>query len=307
VRVGGETLETPGYALTRLVVGSEGTFALVTEITVRLLRAPEDVRTLLAIYDRVEDATNTVVELTARGITPAACEMLDALMLRSVEDYVHAGFPTDAAAVLLIELEGLREAVEAQAGEVQEVCRVCQAREVRRARDNRERELLWKGRKNAFGAIGRLSPSYYVMDGVIPRTKLTATLLHIEDVSKRYGFAIGNVFHAGDGNLHPLILFDQRDPEQSRRVVKAAGEIIEFCVQVGGTLTGEHGVGMEKSELMPLMFSDADLDLMQGVRKVFNPTGILNPDKILPLGKGCGELRVQPLAGFSASAPHPPA
>ena len=199
--------------------------------------------------------------------------------------------------MLLIEVEGLREAVEAQATEVQEVCSRCGAREVRRARDARERDLLWKGRKNAFGAIGRLSPSYYVLDGVIPRTKLTPTLQRIEEVSKRYGFPIGNVFHAGDGNLHPLILFDQRDPEQLRRVVAAAGEIIQFCVQVGGTLTGEHGVGMEKSELMPLMFSDADLDLMQGVRAVFNPSGRLNPDKILPLSKSCGELRIQPLAG----------
>jgi glycolate oxidase len=297
VRVGGETMETPGYALTRLVVGSEGTFALVTEATVRLLRAPEDVRTLLAIYDRVEDATNTVVELTARGITPAACEMLDGLMLRSVEDYVHAGFPVDAAAVLLIEIEGLREAVKAQAADVQEVCNRCGAVEVRRAKDARERELLWKGRKNAFGAIGRLSASYYVLDGVIPRTKLTITLQRIEEIGKRYGFPIGNVFHAGDGNLHPLILFDQRDRDQMRRVVVAAGEIIQFCVEVGGTLTGEHGVGMEKSELMPLMFSEADLDLMRGVRAVFDPAGRMNPGKILPLSKSCGELRVRPLAG----------
>ena len=299
VRVGGPTIEAPGYALTRLLVGSEGTFALITEVTVRLLRVPEDVRTLLAIYDRVEDATNTVVELTARGITPAACEMLDGWTLRAVEAYVHAGFPLDSAAVLLIEVEGLREAVEEQAAEIEEVCRLSSAREVRRARDSRERDLLWKGRKNAFGAIGRLSPSYYVLDGVIPRTKLTATLLHIEEVGKSYGFPIGNVFHAGDGNLHPLILFDQRDPAQLPRVIAAAGEIIQFCVQVGGTLTGEHGVGMEKSELMPLMFSDADLDLMRGVRAVFNPDGRFNPDKILPLGKGCGELRVQPLAGSS--------
>jgi glycolate oxidase len=156
---------------------------------------------------------------------------------------------------------------------------------------------LWKGRKNAFGAIGRLSPSYYVLDGVIPRTKLTPTLLHIENVSKRYGFTIGNVFHAGDGNLHPLILFDQRDKSQLPRVTAAAREIIQFCIEVGGTLTGEHGVGMEKSELMPLTFSETDLELMREVRAVFNPDGRLNPDKILPLGKGCGELHVQPLAG----------
>jgi glycolate oxidase len=301
VRVGGKTIETPGYALTRLVVGSEGTFALVTEATVRLLRAPEDVRTLLAIYDRFEDATNTVVELTARGITPAACEMLDSLMLHAVEDYVHAGFPVDATAVLLIEIEGLREGVEAQAADIQDVCSHCGATEVRRAKDARERELLWKGRKNAFGAIGRLSSSYYVLDGVIPRTKLTPTLQRIDEISKRYGFRIGNVFHAGDGNLHPLILFDQRDREQMRQVVKAAGEIIQYCVEVGGTLTGEHGIGMEKSELMPLMFSEADLELMQGVRAVFDPAGRLNPDKILPLSKSCGELRIQPLAGGATS------
>jgi len=301
VRVGGRTMETPGYDLTHLVVGSEGTFALVTEVTVRLLRAPEDVRTLLAVYDRVEDATNSVVELTARGITPAACEMLDNWMLRAVEDYVHAGFPLDSAAVLLFEVEGLREAVEAQAAEIDEVCRLSGAREVRRARDARERELLWKGRKNAFGAVGRLSPSYYVLDGVIPRTKLTATLRRIDEVSKRYGFPIGNVFHAGDGNLHPLILFDQRDRAQLERVTAAAREIIQFCVEMGGTLTGEHGVGMEKNELMPLMFSDADLDLMRSVRAVFNPAGRLNPDKVFPLGKGCGELRVQPLRGSSVA------
>jgi glycolate oxidase len=297
VRVGGKTIETPGYALTRLVVGSEGTFALVTEATLRLLRAPEDARTLLAIYDRVEDATNTVVEMTARGITPAACEMLDGLMLQAVEAYVHAGFPVDATAVLLIEVEGLREAVEAQAADIQDVCKHCGAVEVRRAKDARERELLWKGRKNAFGAIGRLSASYYVLDGVIPRTKLTSTLQRIAEISKRYGLPIGNVFHAGDGNLHPLILFDQRDREQMRQVIKAAGEIIQYCVEVGGALTGEHGIGMEKSELMPLMFTDGDLELMEGVRSVFNPTGRLNPDKILPLSKSCGELRIQPLAG----------
>jgi glycolate oxidase len=302
VRIGGRTIESPGYALTRLVVGSEGTFALVTEATVRLMRLPEDVRTLLAIYDRLEGATNTVVEMTARGVIPAACEMLDGWTLRAVEDYVHAGFPLDSAAVLLIEVEGLREGVEAQATEIEEVCRISGARQVRRAKDNRERELLWKGRKNAFGAIGRLSPSYYVLDGVIPRTRLTATLTRIDEISKRYGFPIGNIFHAGDGNLHPLILFDARDRAQLERVVAAAGEIIQFCVEMGGTLTGEHGVGMEKNELMPLMFTSNDLALMRDVRSVFNPAGLLNPDKVFPLGKGCGEIRVQPLP-ISSSAP----
>jgi glycolate oxidase len=294
VRLGGKTIETPGYDLTGLFVGSEGTFALVTAATVRLTRLPEDVRTLLAVFETLEDATDSVVEMTARGIIPAACEMLDGWTLRAVEAFVHAGFPLDSAAVLLIEVEGLREAAEAQASEVADVCRLHHAREVRRARDARERELLWKGRKNAFGAVGRFSPSYYVLDGVIPRTKLTVTMRRIEDVSKRYGLQIGNIFHAGDGNLHPLIMFDQRERAQFEAAVAAGKEIIQFCIEMGGALTGEHGVGMEKSELMPWMFTPADLDLMRGVRAVFNPDGRLNPDKVLPLGKGCGETRTPP-------------
>ncbi len=296
VRTGGRTIETPGYDLNGLLVGSEGTLALVTEITVRLMRKPEAVKTLLAVFDTLDDTTGTVVDITVRAITPAACEMLDGFTLRAVEDYVHAGFPKDCAAVLLIEVEGLTEAVEAQAAEITEVCRMNRAREVRVARDNRERDLLWKGRKDAFGAMGRLSPMYYVQDGVIPRTRLPETLRCIEDVSRKYDLRIGNIFHAGDGNLHPLILFDQRDPEEFKRVVAAGGEIMRQCVAVGGALTGEHGVGMEKNELMPLMFTPDDLDLMAHVRAAFNPAGRLNPGKVLPLGKACGEIRVQPMS-----------
>jgi glycolate oxidase len=292
VRIGGKALDAPGYDLTGLFVGSEGTLAIVTEVTVKLTRLPEAVKTLLAVFDAVDDATETVVDITARAITPSACEMLDGWTLRAVEDFVHAGFPRDSAAVLLIEVDGLREAVEAQAADISEVCTLHHAREVRIARDAQERDLLWKGRKNAFGAVGRLSPSYYVQDGVIPRTKLPATLRRIEEIGKQYGFQIGNIFHAGDGNLHPLILFDQRDSEQFARTVAAAGEIMKFCVEMGGALTGEHGVGMEKNELMPLMFSNDDLDLMRRVRAAFNPTGRLNPGKIFPFGKGCGEVRV---------------
>ena len=295
VRIGGKTIETPGYDLDGLLVGSEGTLALVTEITVRLTRKPEAVKTLLAVYDTLDDTTETVVDITVRAITPAACEMLDGFTLRAVEDYVHAGFPKDCAAVLLIELEGLTEAVEAQAAAITEVCLQHRAREVRVARDDRERELLWKGRKNAFGALGRLSPTYYVQDGVIPRTRLPETLRCIEEVSRKYDLRIGNIFHAGDGNLHPLILFDERDREQFKRVVAAGIEIMTFCVAVGGALTGEHGVGMEKNELMPLMFTPEDLALMERVRAAFNPTGRLNPGKLLPLGKACGEIRVQPM------------
>jgi glycolate oxidase len=305
MRIGGKTLDTPGYDLTGLLVGSEGTLAIVTEVTVRLLRLPEAVKTLLAIYDAVDDATRTVVEITGRAITPAACEMLDGWTLRAVEEFAHAGYPLDSAAVLLIELEGLREAVEAQAAEVVQVCQLCRAREVRVARDARERDLLWKGRKNAFGAVGRLSPSYYVQDGVIPRTRLPETLRHIEQVGKRHGFQIGNIFHAGDGNLHPIILFDQRDRAQFERAVAAAHEIMKFCLSVGGSLTGEHGVGMEKNELMPLLFSEADLGLMRHVHDAFNPRGLLNPAKVFPTGKGCGEIRVRPLPLTSAAPPTP--
>lgn len=292
VRVGGATCETPGYDLTGLMVGSEGTLAIVTEITVRLSRKPEAVKTLLAVFDAIEDAPETVADFTGRAITPAACEMLDGWTLRAVEAFVHAGFPLDSGAVLLIEVEGLTEAVEEQAAQIEEICRTHHAREVRVARDARERDLLWKGRKNAFGAVGRLSPSYYVQDAVIPRTKLPETLRKITEIGTRYGFQIGNIFHAGDGNLHPIILFDQRDAEQFARAVAASGEIMRHCIESGGALTGEHGVGMEKNEMMPLMFSEGDLELMRRVRGAFNPEGRLNPGKVFPMGKGCGEVRI---------------
>ncbi len=300
VRLGDAALDSPGYDLTGLFVGSEGTFGLVTEITVKLTRLPEAVKTLLAVYDSINDATETVAEITARGITPAACEMLDGWTIRAVEDYVHAGFPLDAAAVLLIDVDGLREVTEAEALEVAEVCRVHHAREVRVARDAHERDLLWKGRKNAFGAAGRFAPSYYTQDGVIPRTKLPATLRRITEIAQKYGLQIGNVFHAGDGNLHPIILFDERNEKQFRDTVRAADEIIEFCIQMGGTITGEHGVGMEKDRLMPLLFSEADLSLMKRVHDVFNPDSLLNPGKIFPNSKGCGEIYVRPKTTVSA-------
>jgi glycolate oxidase len=295
LRIGGKTSDAFGYDLTGLLVGSEGTLALITEITVRLSRLPEDVKTLLAIFDTVDQATETVVQITAHGITPTACEMLDGWTLRVVEDFVHAGFPRDSAAVLLLEVEGLSEAVSVQTAAIQDVCRRNRAREIRAARDARERDLLWKGRKDAFGAIGRISPSYYVQDGVIPRTRLPQTLRRIAEVGRQFGFQIGNIFHAGDGNLHPIILFDPRDPTQFQRAVAAAGEIMKHCVEVGGTLTGEHGIGMEKDQLMRLLFSEADLDLMRRVREAFNPGGRLNPGKVIPAGKGCGEIRVHPV------------
>ena len=295
-RVGTAQGDAPGYDLTGLFVGSEGTLALVTEITVKLSRRPEAVKTLLAIFDSVDAAAETVVEITARAIIPAACEMLDGWTLRVVEDFVHAGFPRDSAAVLLLEVEGLAEAVAAQAAAITEVCNAHRAREVRLARDDAERELLWKGRKNAFGALGRLAPSNYVLDGVIPRTKLPQALRRIREIGGRYGFDICNIFHAGDGNLHPIVLYDPRDKGQFEHAMQASEEIIRYCVGVGGALTGEHGIGMEKAELMPLLFSDADFDLMRRVHDAFNPACLLNPGKIFPLGKGCGETRVRPRA-----------
>jgi glycolate oxidase len=299
-RVGTRQGDSPGYDLTGLMVGSEGTLALVTEITVKLLRKPESVKTLLAIFETVDDASETVAHITARAITPAACEMLDGWTLCAVEDFIHAGFPRDSGAVLLIEVEGLAEVVASQAAAVEEVCRVHHAREVRIARDAAERDLLWKGRKNAFGAMGRLAPSNYTLDGVIPRSKIPQALRRVQEIGEKNNLRIGNIFHAGDGNLHPIVLFDPRDPLQYKKAVEVSAEIIRYCVEIGGALTGEHGVGMEKSELMPLLFSDDDFELMRRIHDAFNPENALNPGKIFPLNKGCGEITPRAQAAVRA-------
>ena len=300
VELGGKTLDGCGYDLTGFFVGSEGTIGVATKITVRLCRRPEKVATLLAIYNTIEDAAQTVAAITAAGITPAALEMLDQIMLGAVEDYIHAGYPRDAAAVLLIELEGLTEVVAEQVEAVRAVCAAQNAREVRVAKNEAERQLLWAGRKGAFGAVGRVSPSYYVQDGVIPRTHIPETLRFIGEISKRYGLRIGNIFHAGDGNLHPLILFDNRDPEQQRRAVQAGKEILQHCVDVGGSITGEHGVGMEKNNYMPMLFTDDDMEVMRRLRDVFNPRSILNPQKVLPTTRSCREVKAADFPGVVA-------
>src|SRR5271165_804284 len=302
LRIGNPHGEPLGYDLCGLFVGSEGTLALVTEVTVRLCRKPEAVKTLLAIFDSIDDASETVVDITARAITPAACEMMDGWTLRVIEDYVHAGFPMDSAAVILLEVEGLQESVAAQSAAIEEVCLAHHAREVRVAKDAHERDLLWKGRKNAFGAMGRLAPSNYVLDGVIPRSKLPQALQRIQEIGKQYGFGIGNIFHAGDGNLHPIVLYDPRDEKAFERAIAASEEIIRYCLSIGGALTGEHGIGMEKSELMTLLFSDADFDLMKRVHDAFNPDSSLNPGKIFPISKGCGEIRIRK-SGQTAGRP----
>jgi glycolate oxidase len=298
IETGGQELDMPGYDLTGLLTGSEGTMALVTKIGVRLLRQPEAVKTMLAIYNSTDEAGNTVGELTAEGITPVALEMLDGPMLRMVEAATHAGYPIDAAAVLLIELEGLTEGVEEQAIQIAEVCRACGAREVRVAQSAAERELLWKGRKNAFGAIGRVSPTYYVQDGVVPRTQIAKTLRAIEEIGKKYGIVISNVFHAGDGNMHPILPFDPRKEGELKRAQIAGEEILDYCISVGGSITGEHGVGMEKMELMAHLFSEDTLDLIKDFKTLFDPSCRLNPGKLLPTGKGCLEIRQAPNTVF---------
>jgi glycolate oxidase len=220
--------------------------------------------------------------------------MFDNVMLGIVEDATHAGYPKDAGAVLLIELEGLREQVEAQAEEIREACRACRAREVREAKTAEERELLWKGRKNAFGAIGRVCPFLYVHDGVVPRTRIAETLRKIQEISRECGLVICNIFHAGDGNMHPIILFDARKPGDIEKARKAGEDILRYCVSVGGSITGEHGVGMEKNELMSDLFSDESLEMIRKLKEMFDPVCLLNPGKLLPTGKGCMEIRQKP-------------
>jgi glycolate oxidase len=293
---GGKEMDLPGLDFTGLLSGSEGTMALVTKIIVRLVRRPETVKTILAIYDSPGDCADTVAEITARAITPVALEMLDGEMLAMVEAATHAGYPPDAAAVLLIELEGLLEGVEEQAEQIREVCAACHAREFRVAKNAEERELLWKGRKNAFGAVGRVSPSYYVQDGVVPRTQIAPTLRYIAKVAEKYGVRISNIFHAGDGNMHPIILFDARKPGDLEKARTAGEDILQFCIDSGGSITGEHGVGMEKNEMMPRMFTPETLDMMGRFKHLFDPGERMNPGKVLPVGRGCLEIR-QPALG----------
>ncbi len=290
VQFGGKAAESSGYDMTGFFVGTEGTVGITTAVTVKLLRKPEAVATLLGIFESVDDAAQTVSAITAVAITPAALEMLDGWTLRTIEAFCHAGYPLDAGAVLLIEVEGLREEIEEQAEAVSEVCRQQKAREVRRAKTAEESALLWKGRKLAFGALGRVAPSYYTQDGVVPRGKIPDVLEHIGNVSKKYDLIIGNIFHAGDGNLHPLIMFDMRDADQYERVLAASRDILEYCIAVGGSITGEHGVGMEKRDMMRQLFTDEALDVMISLRNAFNGNDLLNPEKMLPTPRMCREV-----------------
>ncbi|MBI2886574.1 MAG: FAD-binding protein [Chloroflexi bacterium] len=282
VWLGDRTGEAPGYDLRGVFIGSEGTLGIATRIVVRLLPRPEATRTMLAIYDRIEDAGATVSDIIGRGVIPAAVEMLDRLTIQAVEPAVHAGYPDDAGAVLLIEVEGLREQAAEQGETVVALCQAHGAREVRTAEAEEERERLWAGRKGALGALGRLAPNYYILDGVVPRSKLPQVLQQVTAVGEKYGFPIANVFHAGDGNLHPNILFDERAPGAIQRVLEAGAEIMRICVDAGGALSGEHGIGIEKQDFMAWVFSPEDLAAMARLRPAFGADDAFNPGKVFP-------------------------
>jgi glycolate oxidase subunit GlcD len=285
VEMGGPAADVPGYDLTGLF---EGTLGIAAKILVKLTPNPEGVKTALAIFDTVNDACRAVTEILARGILPAAIEMIDQKTLRAVEAYIKAGLPTDAAALLLVEADGLVDDLPQQAERIMEACRACKARDVRLAKDDEERLKLWKGRKQAFGALGRIAPNYYTHDGVIPRTKLPEVLDEIARIGERNKVMIANVFHAGDGNLHPVVLYDERETGVIDRVRQASDEILALVAKVGGGLSGEHGIGLEKIHHMKAFFSEADLLEMNRVRDVFNPKGLCNPGKAVPAAGACG-------------------
>lgn len=291
MEVGGWTPDMPGYDLTGLLIGSEGTLCIVTKIIVKMVHLSEAVKTMVAIFDAMDDASNTVSEIISSGVIPSAIEMMDQMILQAVEEDSHAGYPLDAAAVLLMESEGLVENVTEQVEKIVQICEKHHARSVRIAANEEERQRFWSGRKNAFGAVGRVSPEFYVQDGVVPRTRLPHVLRRVGEICASYGLRVGNVFHAGDGNLHPLILFDSQVPGEVERVRQAGHEILQVCAEAGGTITGEHGVGMEKQEEMALIFSELDLRIMQQVRDAWNPAQLLNPGKLFPQPGRCAEIK----------------
>ncbi len=289
VHLGGSLVDTPGPDLLGLVVGSEGTLAVVTSVTVRILRRPETVQTLLAAFDTIDAGGAVVSDVIGAGIIPAAVEMMDSLAIKAAEAAVHPNFP-DADTVLIVELDGPAAEVTALFDIVVALCRRHGATTIDVAQTDEHRARIWRGRKAAFAAMGRVSPNYYVQDGVVPRTRLPEVLNRIRQLEARSGLRIGNVFHAGDGNLHPLICYDERIPGQSDTAVEVAAEILSYCIEAGGSLTGEHGIGADKSQYMPTMFTPEDLALMQRVRAVFDPRGLCNPGKVFPTPRMCGEV-----------------
>lgn len=290
VDVGGTVPEMPGYDLTGLFVGSEGTLGIATEITLRILKTPESICVVLADFTSIEAAGAAVADIIGAGIIPAGMEMMDNLSINAVEDVVATGcYPRDAGAILLVELDGLEVEVSTNKKRVTQLCQQNGARTITTASDSETRLKLWKGRKAAFAAAGHLSPDYFVQDGVIPRTQLAQVLKEVEALSEKYGYRIANVFHAGDGNLHPLILYDESIPGAFEQVEELGGEILRLCVNAGGSISGEHGIGADKNCFMPDMFSEADLETMKWINQVFNPKGLANPGKVFPTPRTCGE------------------
>lgn len=289
VWLGGPAEDMPGYDLVGLFVGSEGTLGIATRMLLRLTPDPPAVRTMLAAFGTVEEASTAVSTLIASGIIPAALEMMDQTIVEAVEAAFAFGFPQDAAAVLIVELDGLEAGLDKQAERAISICRKSGARDVRIAKDAAERERLWLARKKAIGAVGRLAPSKVTQDGVIPRTRLPQVLARISEIGERFGLRIANVFHAGDGNLHPVVLFDERDPEQVQRVLDAGSAILDVCLEAGGSLSGEHGIGIEKLDHMARMFSPEDLAAMRRVREALDPDRRMNPGKLIPTPGACSE------------------
>jgi glycolate oxidase len=279
-----------GYDLRGAVIGSEGMFGIVTQILVRLVRAPQAFKTMLGVFESVDAASRTVSGIIGAGIVPGALEMMDQLITGAIEQAYHFGFPLDAGALLIIELDGLEAGLQEQAEQVIEICRQNGAREVRVAKTEQERADLWKCRKRAFGAIGRLSPNYLTQDGVVPRSRLPEIMRFILETSRKYGLRIPNVFHAGDGNIHPLVLFDERNPDEVKKAVQAGEDILEKCIEFGGSVTGEHGIGIEKVSFMARQFSPETLDVMMSLREVFDPARRFNPHKMFPGSKRCSEF-----------------
>jgi glycolate oxidase len=287
VVVGGEAPDMPGLDLRAVVVGSEGTLGIVTKVLVRLTQNAPDVATLLIGFPSVEDAATTVSDVIASGLIPAALEMMDQRMVEAVENFVHAGYPTDAAAVLLAEVTGSPDSVKADTDRIATIAKANHSADVRVATSDTERALLWKGRKSAFGAVAQAAPDYYLHDTVVPRTRLVEVMHQIYEIADRHQLTMLNVFHAGDGNLHPLVAFDAKEPGALEAVQAAAVEMVKVSIDAGGSLSGEHGIGVEKRDLMPLVFSDVDLDAQARVKEAFDPRGSMNPDKVLPLGSRC--------------------
>jgi glycolate oxidase len=299
LHLGGKAPDPTGYDLLGVLVGSEGTLGVVTEVTVRLTRLPETVRTLLAAFPGIDDAGAATSAIIGAGVVPAAIEMMDALAIEAAEAAVQCGYPHGAGAVLIVELDGPVTEVGEQFAHVDRLCRENGAFEVRIAADEAERALFWKGRKSAFAAVGRISPDYIVQDGVIPRTALSEVLGEMTRLAAERGIRVANVFHAGDGNLHPLVLFDESNPGEADRAEEMSGAILELCIARGGSITGEHGVGADKAKYMPRMFGEDDLDTMQRVRCAFDPAGLANPGKVFPTPRLCGEVPGR------RTAPHP--